>query len=67
VLGEHHDSIVSHERLLQLADRAAAEGENAFTYGVLHAREQAATSQAALRFGRTWNAASAKKLRAWLS
>jgi CHAD domain-containing protein len=67
VLGEHHDSIVTQERLYELADRAAVEGENAFTYGVLHAREQATTTESELRFGRRWRAASDTRLRAWLS
>ena len=39
VLGEHQDSIVTAELLRRLATEAHARGENAFTYGRLHARE----------------------------
>jgi CHAD domain-containing protein len=41
VLGEHQDGVVSRELLLDLAARATARGESAFTYGRLHAREEA--------------------------
>ena len=38
VLGDHHDDAEAETALLELADGAAAAGEDAFTYGVLHAR-----------------------------
>ena len=41
VLGEHQDGVVCRELLLDLAARATARGESAFTYGRLHAREEA--------------------------
>ncbi|GAA1141154.1 CHAD domain-containing protein [Nocardioides aquiterrae] len=40
-LGERQDTVVVRAHLLRLAEAAAAEGEPAFTYGRLHAREQA--------------------------
>jgi CHAD domain-containing protein len=40
-LGERQDTVVVRAHLLALADAAAAEGEPTFTYGRLHAREQA--------------------------
>ncbi|WP_238011069.1 CYTH and CHAD domain-containing protein [Dactylosporangium sp. AC04546] len=39
VLGAHQDSIVTGELLRQLAVQAYAAGENAFTFGLLHARQ----------------------------
>ncbi|NUP74307.1 MAG: CHAD domain-containing protein, partial [Sinomonas sp.] len=39
VLGEHHDSIVTAEQLRRLGVEAYLRGENAFTYGLLHARQ----------------------------
>ncbi|MET7396041.1 CYTH and CHAD domain-containing protein [Dactylosporangium sp. NPDC005572] len=39
VLGAHQDSIVTGELLRELAVQAYAAGENAFTYGLLHARQ----------------------------
>jgi CHAD domain-containing protein len=40
-LGERQDTVVVRTHLLRLAEAAAAEGEPTFTYGRLHAREQA--------------------------
>ncbi|MGH3332264.1 MAG: hypothetical protein ACRDPJ_13285 [Nocardioidaceae bacterium] len=67
MLGEHHDSIVTQEQLLRYAALATADGEDAFTYGVLYAREGAAAEQATARFRSAWRAAYDKKLRRWLS
>jgi len=51
VLGEHQDGVVCRALLLDLAASATAHGESAFTYGRLHAREeaQAATQDTAYR------------------
>ena len=37
-LGDHHDGTEAQVALLELGERATAAGENAFTYGLLHAR-----------------------------
>jgi CHAD domain-containing protein len=39
LLGDHQDSVVSREHLLQQAEAAHAAGENTFTYGLLFQRE----------------------------
>jgi len=39
LLGDHQDSVVSRTHLSQQADAAHAAGEDTFTYGVLHERE----------------------------
>ncbi len=39
VLGEHHDTVVLRQLLREEGMRAYGEGENAFTYGLLHARQ----------------------------
>ena len=44
VLGEHQDGVVCRALLLELAATATAQGESAFTYGRLHAHEEALTS-----------------------
>ena len=49
-LGELQDTAVSRAELLALARTAAAAGEPTFTYGRLHAREQARADQLASRF-----------------
>ncbi|WP_165985555.1 CHAD domain-containing protein [Streptomyces sp. YIM 98790] len=41
LLGEHQDSTVAREALVELAGRAEAAGEPSFTYGLLHGRETA--------------------------
>ncbi|MFJ9658880.1 CHAD domain-containing protein [Streptomyces griseoflavus] len=40
LLGDHQDSVMARQTLRELAAVAHAAGENAFTYGVLHAREE---------------------------
>ncbi|MGZ4459212.1 MAG: CYTH and CHAD domain-containing protein [Nocardioidaceae bacterium] len=67
VLGDHQDGIVTRAALRSLADRAAAHGENAFTYGLLYAREEAAGAATAGAFGEAWRVASRKRLRRWLA
>ena len=67
VLGEHHDSVVTRQELLRQADQAAADGDNAFTFGVLHAREEAHAAAIEAHFARVWRRASRQKLRRWLS
>jgi CHAD domain-containing protein len=42
LLGEHQDSIVAEGLLRELGVLASADGENGFTWGLLHAREQEA-------------------------
>ncbi|MGZ4598396.1 MAG: CYTH and CHAD domain-containing protein [Oryzihumus sp.] len=51
VLGEHQDGVVCRALLVDLATSATAHGESAFTYGRLHAHEEAltATQEAAYR------------------
>ncbi|MFJ3903455.1 CHAD domain-containing protein [Streptomyces sp. NPDC090025] len=41
-LGDHQDSVVARTALRELASQAHAAGESAFTWGVLHAREETA-------------------------
>jgi CHAD domain-containing protein len=67
VLGDHQDSIVCQTELLWLADQASRAGENAFTFGVLYAREQENAAETSARFDEVWKATRNKKLRRWLS
>jgi len=45
LLGDHHDSVVTRDLLRDAALAAHAAGENAFTYGLLHARQAAAATR----------------------
>ena len=51
VLGERQDTAVTRELCRTLGAAATAAGENAWTYGRLHALEQARAERAELRFG----------------
>jgi CHAD domain-containing protein len=67
VLGERHDTVVVREHLAELATAATAAGESAFTYGCLHAREEARAARLNEDFARLWaDDVNRKKLRAWL-
>ena len=66
-LGEHQDnSVVLRELLRQLGVQAHLDGENAFTYGRLHALEEARAHETEHRAAVAWKTASGKRLRRWL-
>jgi CHAD domain-containing protein len=65
-LGDHHDALVTTYLLRELADRVSADGDNAFTLGVLHERERARMADLEQRFERAWSKASRTRLRRWL-
>jgi CHAD domain-containing protein len=54
VLGDQHDDAEAMATLLRLADAAASAGENAFTYGLLHARLAARSAGHVADFDRAW-------------
>ena len=54
VLGEHNDAVVARDDLRRLGVQAHLAGENGFTFGLLHAREQARAEAAAARFWTLW-------------
>jgi CHAD domain-containing protein len=66
VLGDHHDAVVTQEWLRELADVVAAEGEDTFTFGVIHAREEVLAETSEARLAKTWKKAARKKYRKWL-
>ena len=67
MLGDRQDSVVARHDLLELAAMATAAGENGFTYGRLHAREEAHARRLDHDFDVLWSDILARKrLRAWL-
>jgi CHAD domain-containing protein len=64
-LGEHQDSVLTRERLHELALRATSP-EVAFLYGRLYAREEQRAGQLQQRFDAAWQAASRKRIHRWL-
>jgi CHAD domain-containing protein len=66
LLGDHHDAVVIQDLLRQLGIQAYLDGENAFSYGRLHALEQARAAENEQLFEQAWRDASSKTLRRWL-
>ncbi|WP_432560890.1 CYTH and CHAD domain-containing protein [Kineococcus sp. SYSU DK003] len=64
VLGEHQDSVVTRQRLRDLA--ASARPEVAFAYGRLFAREETHAVTTEADFEQVWNSVQAKRLHRWL-
>jgi CHAD domain-containing protein len=64
-LGEHQDSVLTRERLRELA-RHTSSTEAAFFYGRLHALEEARAAQSQRHFDAAWKAAGRKSLHRWL-
>ncbi|MBT2439242.1 CYTH and CHAD domain-containing protein [Streptomyces sp. ISL-36] len=64
VLGDHQDSVVARETLRTLAIQAHAAGESAFTWGLLHGREEALGAAREREFPEAWERASAPEARA---
>jgi CHAD domain-containing protein len=64
-LGEHQDSVLTRERLRELALHTSSTAA-AFLYGRLHALEEARAQQSQQHFDAAWKAAGRKPLHRWL-
>ncbi len=64
-LGEHQDSVLTRQRLRELAGTTSST-ETAFTYGRLYALEEAREHQTHEHFEAAWTAAQKKSLHRWL-
>jgi CHAD domain-containing protein len=64
-LGVHQDSVVARQRLRELAMQAQLAGDNAFTYGRLHALEQARAERVEADFSEAWRTFRRKQLHRW--
>ncbi|WP_284579091.1 CYTH and CHAD domain-containing protein [Streptomyces sp. 2P-4] len=58
LLGDHQDGVVAREALRDLSIQAAAACENAFTWGVLYAREDALAAQSERDLPHLWDKVS---------
>ncbi|WP_028049773.1 CYTH and CHAD domain-containing protein [Cellulomonas sp. URHD0024] len=65
LLGQHQDSVVLRERLRELAE-TTTDPSAAFTYGRLHALEEARGRETEEQLPAVWARASRKRLRRWL-
>ena len=52
--GLHQDSVVARERLAELGGRALRSGENGFSYGRLHAKEESLAAASERAFLKLW-------------
>jgi CHAD domain-containing protein len=65
-LGDHQDAVIARNTLRELGVRAHLEGENAFTYGLLHEHNSTAVRDSERRGRQAWKRASKPKYRRWL-
>ena len=67
LLGDHQDTVVARRLLRDLGVRAHLAGENGFTFGRLHALEEAAASELRRRYPELYDELPTKQLRRWLA
>ncbi len=63
ILGDHQDSVVTRHLLRRLGAESYVHGENGFTYGRLHALEQAGARDSETRFNQQWHRFPTKSLK----
>ncbi|MFD4209567.1 CHAD domain-containing protein [Micromonospora tulbaghiae] len=66
LLGTHQDSVVTREELRRQALQAYADGENTFTYGLLHARQAETAGHGRPAVLRARDRSRHRKVRRWL-
>jgi CHAD domain-containing protein len=65
-LGAHQDAVIARNTIREIGVRAHLEGENAFTFGLLHERNTCAARDAERRAWKDWKRASRPQYRKWL-
>ncbi|MFF3627977.1 CHAD domain-containing protein [Streptomyces sp. NPDC002164] len=63
LLGDHQDSVVARDALRELAVQAHAAGEQGFTWGLLHGREEATAAEEERQLPAVWKRAARPKVR----
>lgn len=66
LLGTHQDTVVARSVLWRFGALAGQEGQNGFTYGVLHATELAEADRVERELPAVWRRATKKKIRGWI-
>jgi CHAD domain-containing protein len=64
-LGTHQDAVIARGAIRELGVRAHLEGENAFTFGLLHELDAVAARESERRAWKAWKKASRPKYRKW--
>ncbi|WP_253769042.1 CYTH and CHAD domain-containing protein [Goodfellowiella coeruleoviolacea] len=67
VLGDHQDGVLARPLLRQLGMRSQLEGENGFTFGLLHGRELSRADQVLTTLARPWRRLAKPRVRRWLT
>jgi CHAD domain-containing protein len=65
-LGTHQDAVIARSTLREIGVRAHLEGENAFTFGLLHEHNSTAVRDSERLAWHDWKRASKPKYRKWL-
>jgi CHAD domain-containing protein len=66
VLGDHQDTVIARQAVRHLGLLAHAEGENAFTYGLLHERESEWAAALQVQARHEWRRANRSRRTAWM-
>jgi CHAD domain-containing protein len=66
LLGAHQDAVVAEQALRDLGLGAHLDGENGFTYGLLHARQRAFATAALQDLDRLVRRVRSRRARGWL-
>jgi CHAD domain-containing protein len=65
-LGAHQDAVIARNTIREIGVRAHLEGENAFTFGLLHEHNTCAVRDSERQAWQDWKHASRRKYRKWL-
>ncbi|MGQ0775659.1 MAG: CYTH and CHAD domain-containing protein [Pseudonocardiales bacterium] len=66
LLGEHHDAVVSRPVLREIAMQAHLDGENGYTFGVLHGQQGTVLQRIEDALPAAWRRLTARKQHRWL-
>ncbi|MGH3924692.1 MAG: CHAD domain-containing protein, partial [Pseudonocardiaceae bacterium] len=66
LLGEHHDAVVSRPVLREIAMQAHLDGENGYTFGLLHGQQSDVIHRIEDALPAAWHRLAARKQRRWL-
>jgi CHAD domain-containing protein len=66
LLGDQHDAVIGADALRKLAIHAHIDGENAFTFGLLHQRQLDTAERLARKVPGTWKRVGRRKRAAWM-
>src|SRR5208283_6233775 len=64
-LGTHQDAVIARNTIREIGVRAHLEGENAFTFGLLHEHDTCAARDSERRAWKHWKRASRPRYRKW--